>query len=113
MTWFVKASLSALEFMCISCLYLKSIRKSACNLLTQFFLRYQHPAKNGVLYRKLPTCVLSLGRLVLLNQDGPGAQPVPQEMIRHCSVLVYLIFFSYTAIDNNVKCDTDIVHNLM
>lgn len=96
MTWFVKASLSALEFMCmcITCLYLKSIRKSDCNLLKQFFLRYQqHPAKNGILYRKLPTCVLSLGRLVLLNQAAPGTQLVPQEMIRHCSVLVYLIFF--------------------
>lgn len=102
MTWFVTASLSALEFvcMCITCLLKEHKEKCLQSAI-------------NILYRKLPTCVLSLGRLVLLTQAAPGTQLVPQEMIRHCSVLIYLIFFSYTAIDNNVKCDTDIVHNLM
>lgn len=102
MTWFVTASLSALEFvcMCITCLLKEQKEKCLQSAINIF-------------YRKLPACVLSLGRLVLLIQAAPGTQLVPQEMIRHCSVLVYLIFFSYTAIDNNVKCDTDIVHNLM
>lgn len=102
MTWFVTASLSALEFvcMCITCLLKEHKEKCLQSAI-------------NILYRKLSTCVLSLGRLVLLNQAAPGTQLVPQEMIRHCSVLVYLIFFSYTVIDNNVKCDTDIVHNLM
>lgn len=44
---------STLEFMCmcIIFLYLKKIRKSAYNPLKQLFFRYQHSAKNGVLYR--------------------------------------------------------------
>lgn len=82
MTWFVTASLSALEFvcMCITCLLKEHKEKCLQSAI-------------NILYRKLPTCVLSLGRLVLLNQAAPGTQLVPQEMIRHCSVLVYLIFF--------------------
>lgn len=104
MTWFVTASLSALEFvcMCITCLLKEHKEKCLQSAINILYIPI-----------KLLTCVLSLGRLMLLNQAAPGTQLVPQEMIRHCSVLVYLIFFSYTAIDNNVKCDTDIVHNLM
>lgn len=82
MTWFVTASLSALEFvcMCITCLLKEHKEKCLQSAI-------------NILYRKLPTCVLSLGRLVLLTQAAPGTQLVPQEMIRHCSVLIYLIFF--------------------
>lgn len=82
MTWFVTASLSALEFvcMCITCLLKEHKEKCLQSAI-------------NILYRKLPTCVLSLGRLVLLTQAAPGTQLVPPEMIRHCSVLIYLIFF--------------------
>lgn len=82
MTWFVTASLSALEFvcMCITC-RLKEQKEKCLQSAINIF------------YRKLPACVLSLGRLVLWIQAAPGTQLVPQEMIRHCSVLVYLIFF--------------------